>query len=133
MHTSYIPNSTLSPPPINNYFCYLELFCRSPFIETYFTRFRAGDHYPEGLAVANNGWIWNANPLIDFASADSNAYLRREVIVWGDCVKLRYGKGPVSILSELSLGNEGNTMIDTFDSSTAITLCRMIIHGYGTT
>lgn len=49
---------------------------------------------PRSLALANNGWIWNANPLQDFASSDSRAYMRREVIVWGDCVKLRYGKGP---------------------------------------
>ncbi|CAG8561824.1 6631_t:CDS:2 [Acaulospora colombiana] len=45
------------------------------------------------LAVANNGWIWNADPLKDFAGSDSRAYLRREVIVWGDCAKLRYGRG----------------------------------------
>lgn len=31
---------------------------------------------------------------MDFASAHSRAYVRREVIVWGDCVKLRYGAGP---------------------------------------
>ena len=32
------------------------------------------------------------NPLVDFASNKSKAYIRREVIVWGDCVKLRYGE-----------------------------------------
>ncbi len=43
------------------------------------------------VPLANNGWIWNANPLVDFASEKSEAYFLREVIVWGDCVKLRYG------------------------------------------
>jgi glycogen debranching enzyme len=53
------------------------------------------------LALVNNGWIWNADPLKDFAGKDSHAYLRREVIIWGDCVKLRYGKGPVSAFTLL--------------------------------
>ena len=64
----------------------------SPLTEPYFTRFKGTDG--ESYALANNGWIWNGNPLVDFASSESKAYLRREVIVWGDCVKLRYGKGP---------------------------------------
>ncbi|KAL7749490.1 bifunctional 4-alpha-glucanotransferase/amylo-alpha-1,6-glucosidase [Sorochytrium milnesiophthora] len=67
----------------------------NPLISSYFTRIqpKPGSSHPrDALAVANNGWIWNANPMVDFASAGSNAYLRREVIVWGDCVKLRYGK-----------------------------------------
>ncbi|SCV04841.1 LAMI_0H19812g1_1 [Lachancea mirantina] len=64
----------------------------SPLTEPYFTRFKAKDG--EAYALANNGWIWNGNPLVDFASSKSRAYLRREVIVWGDCVKLRYGSGP---------------------------------------
>lgn len=63
-----------------------------PLSEPYFTRFKAKDG--EEYALANNGWIWDGNPLVDFASSQSKAYLRREVIVWGDCVKLRYGKGP---------------------------------------
>ena len=45
-------------------------------------------------SVANNGWIWDADPLQNFALLPSKAYLRREVIVWTDCVKLRYGSGP---------------------------------------
>ncbi|KAJ1518039.1 hypothetical protein HMI55_003689 [Coelomomyces lativittatus] len=52
------------------------------------------DHFP--YIWANNGWIWNANPCMDFASSSSLAYLQREVIVWGDCVKLKYGEGPTS-------------------------------------
>ncbi|KAK6459322.1 glycogen debranching enzyme [Scheffersomyces xylosifermentans] len=64
----------------------------SPLIEAYFTRFTGKDG--KEWALANNGWIWGGNPLVDFASSESKAYLRREVIVWSDCVKLRYGSGP---------------------------------------
>lgn len=64
----------------------------SPLTEPYFTRFTTADG--KEYALANNGWIWNGNPLVDFASANSKSYLRREVIVWGDCVKLRYGSKP---------------------------------------
>ena len=63
-----------------------------PLIEAYFTRFK--DSNGKEWALANNGWIWGGNPLVDFASSQSKAYLRREVIVWSDCVKLRYGAGP---------------------------------------
>ncbi|KAI8337988.1 glycogen debranching enzyme [Chlamydoabsidia padenii] len=69
----------------------------NPLVETYFTRLeqtKSKRHPPGSLQLANNGWIWNADPLVDFASAGSSAYLRREVIIWGDCVKLRYGSGP---------------------------------------
>ncbi|KAF9920504.1 hypothetical protein FBU30_009645 [Linnemannia zychae] len=70
----------------------------NPLVETYFTRLpkneRTAVHPPGSLVLANNGWIWNADPLKDFAGEDSLAYLRREVIIWGDCVKLRYGNGP---------------------------------------
>ncbi|KAK3815512.1 MAG: glycogen debranching enzyme [Benniella sp.] len=70
----------------------------NPLVETYFTRLPENERtkvHPSGsLALVNNGWIWNADPLQDFAGEGSHAYLRREVIIWGDCVKLRYGKGP---------------------------------------
>jgi glycogen debranching enzyme len=69
-----------------------------PLVDTYFTRIpknpTTAKHDPRALAVANNGWIWAADPLANFALPPSKAYLRREVIVWGDCVKLRYGDGP---------------------------------------
>ena len=67
-----------------------------PFAETYFTRLPLNEitkkHDPKSLAVANNGWLWDNTS--DFASDKHKSYLRREVISWGDCVKLRYGDKP---------------------------------------
>lgn len=69
--------------------------CRSPLVEPYFTRIApTPDADPLIYSLANNGWIWAADPLKNFAELPSKAYLRREVIVWGDCVKLRYGSAP---------------------------------------
>lgn len=71
---------------------------KSALIESYFTRLPRNEttkmHDPKSLSLVNNGWIWAANALKDHAGSDSRAYLRREVIVWGDCVKLRYGDSP---------------------------------------
>ncbi|KAF2433282.1 glycogen debranching enzyme [Tothia fuscella] len=68
----------------------------SPLIESYFTRLprnkTTSKHDETSLDLANNGWIWAADVMKDNAGPQSKAYLRREVIVWGDCVKLRYGK-----------------------------------------
>lgn len=70
----------------------------SPFIESYFTRLPSNPttqkHDPKALALVNNGWIWNADAMKDNAGPDSRAYLLRKVIVWSDCVKLRYGDAP---------------------------------------
>lgn len=70
----------------------------SPLIETYFTRLPSNNitkkHNSRSLALVNNGWVWAADALVDNAGPESRAYLKREVIVWGDCVKLRYGKCP---------------------------------------
>lgn len=71
---------------------------RNPLVETYFTRLPVNNttkkHNRKALALVNNGWIWNADAMRDNAGPDSRAYLRREVIIWGDCVKLRYGSSP---------------------------------------
>lgn len=51
-------------------------------------------HSSQYFHAANNGWIWGGNPAQNFAEAPGSAYLRRELIVWGDLVKLRYGAQP---------------------------------------
>ena len=70
----------------------------NPLTENYFTRLPVNEttktHDPRNLALVNNGWIWAADAMKDNAGPSSRAYLRREVIIWGDCVKLRYGSGP---------------------------------------
>ncbi|KAJ3159368.1 hypothetical protein HDU86_001686 [Geranomyces michiganensis] len=75
-----------------------KLSAREPLVDLYFTRLSkdeaVGDREADELVLANNGWIWNADPLINFAAPGSKAYLRREVIAWSDCVKLRYGEKP---------------------------------------
>ena len=69
-----------------------------PMSDPYFTvvkRLHADDcRDPDEFVLANNGWVFNGNPLVDFASSKSDVYLARDVIIWGDCVKLRYGGGP---------------------------------------
>ncbi|KAF1355279.1 hypothetical protein BDV97DRAFT_345156 [Delphinella strobiligena] len=70
----------------------------NPLIESYFTRLPMNEttqgHDVGSLALANNGWVWAADVMKDNAGPKSKVYIRRELIPWGDCVKLRYGSGP---------------------------------------
>jgi glycogen debranching enzyme len=45
---------------------------------------------------ANNGFIFNDSSLENFAAAPAlgTAYMRRQLVIWGDCVKLNYGDRP---------------------------------------
>lgn len=68
-----------------------------PLIAPYFTRVKYGANvktHQEYYMAANNGWVWGGNPTQNFAEFPGSAYLRRELIVWGDLVKLRYGAQP---------------------------------------
>ena len=54
-------------------------------VERYFDELANGD------VVALNGWIFGEwDPLEDFVTSSNMFYLRRQIVIWGDQVKLRY-------------------------------------------
>nr|APP18135.1 glycogen-debranching enzyme [Anisakis simplex] len=76
-----------------------------PLLTTYFLHkfpsnsWEEDEHYAYDEATAKhlmafNGWVMNDDPLRNFALYPSQVYLRRELVCWGDCVKLRYGDKP---------------------------------------
>lgn len=88
----------------------------NPLATSYFTRLA----HPEGedfakYVVANNGWIWNADPLVDFAGPGSKSYFVREVI-------------PVSLNYLNFINFSGETV-----SSYVMDQRNLIIHGCGNT
>nr|XP_018912835.1 PREDICTED: glycogen debranching enzyme [Bemisia tabaci] len=77
-----------------------EISVKNPLFQRYFTDPPNGPseavmYSHEGqFVMAHNGWVMNADPLQNFAAPGSDVYLRRELIAWGDSVKLRYGEKP---------------------------------------
>ncbi|KAI9440605.1 glycoside hydrolase family 13 protein [Lactarius indigo] len=71
-----------------------EITRKSPIMESYFVRVPGAEKEPLKYSLAVNGWLWNADPLANFALLPSRAYFQRTVIAWGDCVKLNYGSSP---------------------------------------
>jgi glycogen debranching enzyme len=64
----------------------------SPDVESVFSITHA--NYFLGIPAVCNGWVFGSDPTADFASPLSRAYVRREVVIWSDNLKLNYGPKP---------------------------------------
>ena len=58
-------------------------------VDPYFSQLKN----PQKSKLAHNGWVGGHNCMEDFAYVGWH-YLRRSINIWGDCIKLRYGKCP---------------------------------------
>nr|XP_023029124.1 glycogen debranching enzyme [Leptinotarsa decemlineata] len=81
-----------------------EITASNPLVYRYFTDFGTPKSLKEHeeimysdkgrFLMAHNGWVLKSDPLKNFAAKDSKVYIRRELIAWGDSVKLRFGDKP---------------------------------------
>jgi len=61
----------------------------NPLLDPYFSVLEKSQQ-----SVVHNGWISDGKHGEDFAEEVNWNYLRRAVNIWGDSIKLRYGKCP---------------------------------------
>ncbi|CAD5217959.1 unnamed protein product [Bursaphelenchus xylophilus] len=88
-HGLRVPRVTKERPLTTNYFVYP---FDVPDIKSAETQ--AYDRLNGEFIMACNGWVMNADPLKNFAEPHSQVYLRRELVAWGDSIKLNYGYKP---------------------------------------
>ncbi|XP_050313135.1 glycogen debranching enzyme isoform X2 [Anthonomus grandis grandis] len=81
-----------------------EITTKNPVVYRYFTDHGSPQSLKEAeetmysedskFIMAHNGWVMNSDPLKNFADAGTKTYIRRDLIAWGDSVKLRFGDKP---------------------------------------
>lgn len=92
----YFQSSDPQPPPV----CWFDFLIFDSYFRNYGPTMEVEeeeavmdtDRAP--LIMASNGWVMGDDPLKNFAESSSKVYLRRELINWGDSIKLRYGEKP---------------------------------------
>ncbi|KAM7539070.1 hypothetical protein Aperf_G00000049145 [Anoplocephala perfoliata] len=80
---------TPSTPLVDKYF-----LCPAEHMETTLEVERLALSDQAKFIMACNGWVMNSGSIKNFADIDSRVFLRRELVIWGDSVKLRYGEKP---------------------------------------
>ena len=80
-----------------------EIGSDSPIVAEYFFHLDGDEWLPDeqigmqehaSRVLLHNGYVIDWNALKNMAAPDSNVFLRREVVIWGDSCKLNYGEKP---------------------------------------
>ncbi|CAF3932255.1 unnamed protein product [Rotaria sordida] len=77
-----------STPFVGNYFHYPNRELKHP---DDINQLIEDDINYQTYVMAHNGWIMNDDPLRHFPQPGDETYLRRDLIVWSDLIKVRYG------------------------------------------